>query len=209
MGAYGSPELYPYDGKKNAYKPRKPKKPILHNIFAVIFVAAVVFYLYNYTGVVKKTVKVSNAGVTSQLTQVNVGDAISNNSVEITLVNVSFADEIVSDWSSVKQEYKVPDGNTCVRVDLNIKNNGTESIKCEKLLACQVLYDNEKYKYSGNAAIKDANTGFGNYPSAEILPLETKSVILMIPVPPEVRDSDKTLDVVFGQQNNLLNYKMR
>ncbi len=225
MGAFGSPDTFPYDkmekkcpkcGKivEGKFCPEcgtriegnKKKKSGCLLIFIICLFLIFGFIALTMYG---RSLTTSNVVNSSQYTNVNIGDTVSSGDTEYTLMNASLTDEIVADWTEIKQVHKASGSNTIVQLDIDIKNMGTQNITCGKGLVGQAFYDNGQYKYSGAWVIKDASKGFITSDSEEILPLETKSIIMAIEIPEEVQNGDKDLYVIFGPKEKPLMYKIK
>lgn len=224
MGAYGSPDLYPYDkmerrcpkcgrmvtgkycpecGAKISGAKKKNSGCLKAFIICIIIVLGILVLasMGNQRG--KSVVD------TSQFTQMAIGDVSSDGIVEFTLVSVDMADKIVSDWADVEQTFRPSGDNRFIVMQLDMKNVSSKNIKCIDHIVAQVLYDNSNYKYNGKWVIKDKSLGFLTDAEAELMPLEAKTIIMAFEVPQEVCDSQKTLEVIFGSKDKMLTYKIR
>lgn len=224
MGAYGSPDLYPYDkmerrcpkcGRRvsGKYCPEcgarmdgtREKKSGCLKFFIIGICAILVLVVLASIGS-----KSNNASVdTSQFTQMLPGSTASDGVVEFTLVSVEITDKIVSDWAEIPKTHTASENNSLIVMEMNMKNISAENVKCINHMIAEVMYDNNQYRYNGKWVIKDNTVGFLTDGEAELVPLETKTIILVFEVPQEVCDSQKTLEIVFGSQDELLVYKMR
>lgn len=224
MGAYGSPDLYPYDkmerrcpkcgrvvtgkycpecGAKIGITQKKNSGCLKAFIICIIIVLG----LLVLASIGSKSGK--TAVDTSQFTQMAIGDVVSDGTVEYTLNTVYTTGQITSDWSDVERTYKPSGDNSLIIMELNMKNISNENVKCIDHIVAQALYDNSSYKYNGKWVIKDKTSGFLTDAEAELMPLETKTIIIAFEVPQEVCDSDKTLEVIFGSQDKIVAYKIR
>lgn len=134
---------------------------------------------------------------TESIASIEIGDTVSNDTVEYTLTNVEFKDKIVPpDPPSYYTYYQAPDGEDYFLLEADVKNISNTAFSVDAAFMEVLLVYNDTYEYdsriSGFTLTIDSDGDF-YYFSSSLSPLSSEHMYYLITVPEEVTGSDGTL----------------
>lgn len=141
---------------------------------------------------------------------INIGDTVTTDDYEMTLVSVGFSyDVLPSNTSGYYRHFPADSGKVYINVVADVKNTMKRDITLSELYSCTGIYDDD-YTYSGFTAVDDGDGSFLEFNSdVAAVPLATCKVHSLIECPVEVDESDKPVTVQFKIGSEKYEYKLR
>lgn len=142
--------------------------------------------------------------------ELNIGDTVTTDDYEMTLVSVGFSyDVLPSDTSGSYWHFAADSGKVYIDVVADVKNTMKRDITLGELYYCTGIYDND-YTYTSFTAVDDGDGDFLQYNSdVAAVPLATCKVHSLIECPAEVDESGKPVTIQFTIDQEEYEYKLR
>lgn len=134
---------------------------------------------------------------TESIASIEIGDTVSNDTVEYTLTNVEFVDELIPPNPPAYYTYfPGHDGETIMVVEVDVKNISTTTIGSDFYLDCFTLYDGTyEYPATDGGFVWIDNEGDFEYYNFSLTALSTEHTYFFYYLPDEVVESDAPLEV--------------
>ncbi|GAA0078419.1 lipoprotein [Clostridium sp. CTA-5] len=137
------------------------------------------------------------------------GQTINNESFDLTLNKVELTyDVLPDDTGNFYTHYPADQGKVYINIDVDIKNNQKQDLRCDKILTVEANYNNG-YTYNANSIVEDSKTGFTYSNITSITSLETKGMRYLINCPEEVEQSQNPLFLTFNLNGEKYKYVIR
>ena len=133
------------------------------------------------------------------ISEIAVGDVVSNDVVEYTLVDLEFMDRVdppIDSSAYYYSYYEADEGEDYLCMIIDVKNIDTSSMSFDVgFLSVDLLYD-ERYEYNSSECgftLSLENDGDFSYYGGTIAPLATERMYYLCPLPEEVTQGEASL----------------
>ncbi len=150
-----------------------------------------------------------DAGETSSLQDIRLGETISSPDLEFTLKSVEFSRKVTpKNTSSAYSYYDAPSGSVYIYVNATVKNLMKQDVTADEVYSVTADY-NDGYTYNGFAICDDRDGDFTYANVTSVAPLASLGVHQLVECPEEVESSTSPLVLTILIGDGEYRYAMR